>query len=320
VFSALRCSKLLLLLASSLLFLLSPSTAAAEDDGSGEAVAGDETSPEADSDSADDQSQTSSEDADEQAPLSPEQPAVSGEGTSAANSSPTEQAAEAVSVESVDDALLPGTPAVPELSGVSDVPEAPLVGAVAEVRSALVRVDALRDLLMEDSLAEERESALVELSALRRSLEDSLLQLGREQERADLAAWLRSEGLLLVAASELAEESSAEVTEIEPVEEPSGPQGISPEELKALVTEVEGAPFKDGKMAALTGFLERRYVMTVQAAQLVDLFSFSRDKVDTLVFLYPRILDSEQFESLLESLKFASDRMAVRRELGLEGS
>lgn len=173
---------------------------------------------------------------------------------------------------------------------------------------------------MEDSLAEERESALVELSALRRSLEDSLLQLGREQERADLAAWLRSEGLLLVAASELAEESSAEVTEIEPVEEPSGPQGISPEELKALVTEVEGAPFKDGKMAALTGFLERRYVMTVQAAQLVDLFSFSRDKVDTLVFLYPRILDSEQFESLLESLKFASDRMAVRRELGLEGS
>ncbi|MBN94518.1 MAG: hypothetical protein CL928_10660, partial [Deltaproteobacteria bacterium] len=91
-------------------------------------------------------------------------------------------------------------------------------------------------------------------------------------------------------------------------------------ELKALVGDVEAAPFKDGKMAALENTLGRRYLTTAQAGRLVDLFSFSRDKVDALVFLYPRILDSDQFESLLESLKFASDRMAVRRELGLEGS
>ncbi|MBN94625.1 MAG: hypothetical protein CL928_11215, partial [Deltaproteobacteria bacterium] len=139
----------------------------------------------------------------------------------------TPEGQEVDSVASPPEAAIVEPPAASELSG------APLLGAVAEVRAALVRVDALSALLVVESLAEDRQSALVELSALRRSLEDSLLQLGREQGRADLAAWLQAEGLMLVAASTAAiDEDSDEAPSEELADESADAQdGLSEAEL-----------------------------------------------------------------------------------------
>ncbi len=112
-------------------------------------------------------------------------------------------------------------------------------------------------------------------------------------------------------------ESTAPVTAVEP---PTGePSALDDDGFAALTTEIEGVAFTTGKMQALQGALSHRTVTTDQARALVELFSFSRDRVDALVYLHPRVVDPENFDGLLSALKFESDRQLVRTQLGLDG-
>ena len=65
--------------------------------------------------------------------------------------------------------------------------------------------------------------------------------------------------------------------------------------------------------------LESERLTSAQAWSLAELFDFSRDRVEALVFLHPRVVDPENFVELLSSLKFESDRATVRSRLGLDG-
>ena len=93
--------------------------------------------------------------------------------------------------------------------------------------------------------------------------------------------------------------------------------GLSPERLRAVKREVEAISFTEGKMQVLTSQLDGEQMTSEQASALLELLSFSRDRVDALVFFHPRITDPENFDGLLSALKFESDRETVRNQLGL---
>lgn len=157
----------------------------------------------------------------------------------------------------------------------------------------------------------EPSAAMADLEAARQSLQAALVEVGRLREGADLKLWLLDGGLAV---------SSAPAPE--PAPEPAvevGPQPLPDAQFTAVVSAIEGVSFTRGKMELLRRELEATWVTSAQAGALVELFNFSRDRVDALVFLHPRVLDPENFVSLLSSLKFESDRENVRNQLGLDG-
>lgn len=207
--------------------------------------------------------------------------------------------------------LSTGTPST--LSELAPLGETDAVAGVEAVRLlslALDRISALEILLASSGDDLDREAAMAELAQTRQTLHAALAEVGRLQEDSDLRAWLRSEGLVTTQLEEPATPAD--------VQEPTGP-GLPSARLSAIVSSIERVSFTEGKMQVLTRELAEETVTSEQASALVELFSFSRDRVEALVFLHPRLVDQENFEQLLSSLKFESDRETVRNTLGLEG-
>lgn len=186
--------------------------------------------------------------------------------------------------------------------------EGPADEAEQAVRAAL---DRLADI--EVAAARGDASATrAQLDQLRDTLHDALMALGELRRDRELRTWVEQQGLAIVKVDGTEEEAAAQ----EAGAAASGP--MTPTEVADLARSIEGAPFNEGKLQILEEGLEGRTVRIAQAEQLLELFSFSRDRVDVLVFLYPRLAEDGEFGRLLSALKFESDRQAVRDRLGLD--
>ncbi|MCP4869529.1 MAG: DUF4476 domain-containing protein [Proteobacteria bacterium] len=205
-------------------------------------------------------------------------------------------------------------PVAPEAAP-APVVEAPIPTGEEAIRllsQALDRIAALQ-MLLGSTEGVDQAKALVELEEARHSLQAALIEVGCLQHDSELRVWLRSEGLMT------AEPAVEDDVVVETEETPAPPAGLAPDTFRALVAAIDGVSFTEGKMDVLTRELAAETVTSEQASRLVELFSFSRDRVDALVFLHPRIVDVENFDSLLSALKFESDRETVRNQLGLDG-
>lgn len=204
-------------------------------------------------------------------------------------------------------ARAPGLPALSDLEANADTG----VRLTLLVTLALERLAGLEVLMASTPAGTERDAALAELVGIRQNLHGALLEVGRIRQDGDLRLWLAQQGL--VEASAPAEgEPAAELS-------PDEPLTITADEYAAITAAIEGVAFTTGKMQVLLEELAARRVTTAQARGLMELFSFSRDRVDALIFLHPRIQDPENFDGLLSALKFESDRASVRSQLGLDG-
>ncbi len=213
-----------------------------------------------------------------------------------------------------DAAPAPEAPAAAEAPALDEaaVPVVtPADEAVRLLSQALDRIAALQILIASGEQGVDRDKAQAELDEARRALQSALLEVGKLQQDTELRAWLRSEGLLV--------EADAAHASAAPGGAEDEPAGLAPDRFRALITAIDGVSFTEGKMDVLTRELAEATVTSDQASRLVELFSFSRDRVDALVFLHPRIVDPENFDSLLSALKFESDRETVRNQLGLDG-
>ena len=193
--------------------------------------------------------------------------------------------------------------------------------ALQGLRHALDQVAALQLLLAEGHEGEGPVRGQSELGNVRRALENALVEVARLEQDLSLRQWLEGEGLKAALAEVDRAAVDAPVTEQLTAED--GHEAVVAIEevaLRGVKRAIEDAPFKEGKMQVLTDQLQEFHLRTEQVGELIELFTFSRDKVEALVFLYPRLTDPESFEDLLGTLKFASDRMAVRQRLGLGGS
>ena len=314
--------------------------ASSGDASSGDASSGDASDPETESSEAEQSPQPGTE-APEAEPTAPEStqpaaPASASESPAApvgepdktsepapAESAPAEAAgaapAEAAPAEAATVEAAPVERATqPEAAAGDATPDSTVEAAL---RHALDQVAVLQRLLAEGHDGEGPVPGQGELDDIRRILQDSLVEVARFEQDASLRQWLEGEGLR-AALAEVERSAVTEVvaTEAEPEPEPEVASAIDAKRLRGVKRAIEDAPFKEGKMAVLTDQLQNVRLRTEQVGELIGLFAFSRDKVEALVFLHPRLVDPERFEDLLSSLKFASDRIAVRQRLGLGGS
>lgn len=196
----------------------------------------------------------------------------------------------------------PAEPAPPaEASDVIEL-EDPVTRAVAGVRAALAALTQA-----EDAVRAEAGMPTPFLRQARLDLEGALLALGAAQEQERLRGWIEEK---------LATPEPSPELDITPV---AADAAVSDSTLAQVRAAIESAPFKDDKMQVLRTRLTGSRVSTGQVAELLDLFSLSSHRVDALVFLHPRITDPERFDSLLNTLKFESDRKTVLDRLGLGG-
>jgi len=197
----------------------------------------------------------------------------------------------------------------------------PASTALQGLRHALDQVAALQLLLAEGHEGAGPAPGQSELSEVRRALEDALVEVARLEQDVSLRQWLEGDGLKTALAE--VDRAAVDAPVSDQVTAEDGPEAVVAIEaprLRGVKRAIEDAPFKEGKMQVLTDQLQDAHLRTEQVGELIGLFAFSRDKVEALVFLYPRLTDPESFEDLLGTLKFASDRMAVRQRLGLGGS
>ena len=96
-------------------------------------------------------------------------------------------------------------------------------------------------------------------------------------------------------------------------------RGLSAKRFEQVVAAMTSVSFSEGRMQQLKTELKAEVLTSSQAWALVELFDFSRDRVEALVFLHPQIVDPENFSDLLSGLKFESDRETVCSRLGLDG-
>jgi hypothetical protein len=191
-----------------------------------------------------------------------------------------------------------------------DVPEVSLKAA-DYVQRALDGLAAAQALVIasEDGQEEaDRVELAREIVAARRSLEQALVSIGKLEGAGDLRSLLEESGLILTEGAKAAILAEEELK-----------RGLSAERFQQVVAAITSVSFSEGRMQELRGELAGERLTASQAWALVELFDFSRDRVEALVLLHPQIIDPENFGALLAGLKFESDRETVRSRLGLDG-
>jgi hypothetical protein len=147
-----------------------------------------------------------------------------------------------------------------------------------------------------------------EIVAARQALEQALVAIGKLEGAGDLRSLLEESGLILT------EGAKAAILAEEDLK-----RGLSAERFQEVVAAITSVSFSEGRMQELRSELAGERLTAAQAWALVELFDFSRDRVEALVLLHPQIVDPENFGALLAGLKFESDRETVRSRLGLDG-
>ena len=99
-----------------------------------------------------------------------------------------------------------------------------------------------------------------------------------------------------------------------PVAQPpaaTGPVPIAPSAFARLVSTVSNASFSDDKLNAIRAAAGGNYFTVAQVGQLVDEISFSKDQVEAVRILRPRIVDPGNGFALADHFSFSSDREKV---------
>lgn len=101
----------------------------------------------------------------------------------------------------------------------------------------------------------------------------------------------------------------------EPIE--LAPTAITGAEMSALRQAIKDATFRKDKLAVMALAAQGQLYSTDQARELVKLFSFDSDKVEVLATIHPRLVDPENFHTLLSSITHNSNRRTLMERVGV---
>jgi hypothetical protein len=95
----------------------------------------------------------------------------------------------------------------------------------------------------------------------------------------------------------------------------AGPRAMEPARFDALVAAVKREPFADGQRRVLDTAMPGAWFSVAQVGTLVDLFTFSPDKLGVVRRAKGRIVDPDQAFRLYERFTFESDKAELRKIL-----
>lgn len=91
-----------------------------------------------------------------------------------------------------------------------------------------------------------------------------------------------------------------------------GPTPMTPATFATLHRSVAGQSFGSDKLVILRSALRENFVAVEQARALMGEFMVSRDRLDALRLLWPRVVDRENGYRFYEDFVFASEKNAVQ--------
>ena len=92
-------------------------------------------------------------------------------------------------------------------------------------------------------------------------------------------------------------------------------RAMSAAQLSRYWSAIEAAAFRDDKMKVIQRVAREAYLTVAQAEVLVESLTFSRDRKEAILSLYPRLTDPDEVQSLYRLLDHSSHRRDVRRRV-----
>jgi len=104
---------------------------------------------------------------------------------------------------------------------------------------------------------------------------------------------------------------------VDPVAPPAeGPSPMGPGEFAGLKSSIAAEAFPRNKISVLRTAVAANYFTIAQVGELVDLYTFSKDKVEAVSLTRDRILDRGNAFALFAHFTFNADKQKVRALLG----
>jgi hypothetical protein len=102
----------------------------------------------------------------------------------------------------------------------------------------------------------------------------------------------------------------------EPPPPPPGPTAISEADLNRIIGAVRAESFSREQLSVLQSAVGSHHFTISQVPRILELFSFSRDQLEALRHLAPRILDKQNGFELFRIFRFRSDKRVAKEILG----
>lgn len=92
---------------------------------------------------------------------------------------------------------------------------------------------------------------------------------------------------------------------------------MSDEQFAEFLVSLRAESFASGRMRLLQVAARDNYFTAAQVQTVVAELTFSSNKVDAAVLMYPRVVDQDDFYTVLGAFTFESSKRAVRQRLSL---
>lgn len=100
---------------------------------------------------------------------------------------------------------------------------------------------------------------------------------------------------------------------VEIVEEVDERIAMSSSEFQRLLKNVENESFADDQTSVVRIAAKSKYFLISQLITLLDVFSFSDDKINVVQIVYPRIVDKDNAHNLLGAFTYSDDKDRVEQ-------
>jgi hypothetical protein len=99
---------------------------------------------------------------------------------------------------------------------------------------------------------------------------------------------------------------------------PVAPPILSAADLDKLVNGLSKEPFDPGKVIYLENFGASNPLTCQQAAKLLKGFTFDEGRIKAAKLLYPKLVDRQNFNEVLDTFVFETNKAAARNAVGLK--
>ena len=100
---------------------------------------------------------------------------------------------------------------------------------------------------------------------------------------------------------------------VEIIEEVDEPFAMSNSEFQRLLNNVKNESFADDQTSVVNIAAKSKYFSISQLITLLDVFSFSDDKINIVQIVYPRVVDKDNAHNLLGAFTYSDDKDRVEQ-------
>jgi hypothetical protein len=89
------------------------------------------------------------------------------------------------------------------------------------------------------------------------------------------------------------------------------------DQFVSFLSQIKSESFSSGRLRVVRMAAEHHYFTSAQVAAVVDVMTFSSNKVESAVLLYPNVVDQGDFYRVFAAFTFEANKEEVQKRLAL---